>query len=98
MKILATFLLPLVFLVVSCKGQSEEGPYGFKVGQVYEFKSAILFVTTPTGDYKIKIHTVTQVGPDWVEFSIGSGERKKYTKEQLSQRLMNYKLISEGQN
>ncbi len=43
MKRLATLVLTLALLITSCKNEKEEGPYGFKKGQEYEYYSPIVF-------------------------------------------------------
>ena len=100
--LLASFVLPLVLLFTSCKDAKQEGPYGFKEGQEYEYQAPIISVgfdgkETPSGRYKTFRHLVLRVGPDWVEFKIlDKGETRRFSKEQLSELLPRYTLKSGG--
>ena len=100
MKRLATLVLPLALLITSCKNKKEEGPYGFEKGQEYEYKAPIVFTDrdgkeTFSGDHQTVRYLVLGVGPDWVEFKqLNSGEIRRVSKEQLSERLPRYTLKS----
>ena len=101
MKKLSILALPLVLLFSSCKNARSEGPYGFKLGQEYEYKVPIFHTDrdgkrTYTGEYKTFSHIVFEVGPDWVEFEqLDSGETIRLSKQQLSKRLPRYSLIGD---